>query len=529
MWNDPDLNSSRGHASSGAPLNYRDRKANAKKDELSAFGYEALFFQADSMAEAIEQGQWLITWQGEDPSSEYALRLDRYDVRNLLDDQRLFIGPREIHHDNFLSDPSEFDEERFEDLDSDEELLFDMDEDERKDYLDRKQERREGSSYKGVHYDYDGNQDEQVQEPAFYLHFDVPEGMATPESEKTLALIERTAKFVNSSSEPTMEIILQAKQATNPNFAFMSKRHHLFQFYKHVRWLMQTGLYEYAEEVRQREVEEARAEQEELVRKAAALAERERRLLHVDLDKVIEKTIEFLKAHQLDPVYEKKLLSITDARFEFMRPGHMWHDYYTTRRREIFHSQEEHSRLSGNLHVEAAQATAHMEMEPLESAMEITRGTIAGNTLETTSAALGSENDSTSLQAVRVQQLNTSSNDSNSRGSSSSRADEMRRLDRLQRIKDLFKQKQRKDSGEAAIMVGQQQQQQAQEQEQQDAAADVAMAEFDNVAGDGGGACPSRPTRSRSRSRAGSRSPPRSRSHSPDSSLRKRTRLQSDE
>jgi hypothetical protein len=77
MWNDPDLDSTRGQTSSGAPLNYRDRKANAKKDELSAFGYEALLFQADNMAEAIEQGQWLITWQGEDPSNEYALWLDR--------------------------------------------------------------------------------------------------------------------------------------------------------------------------------------------------------------------------------------------------------------------------------------------------------------------------------------------------------------------------------------------------------------------------------------------------------------------
>jgi hypothetical protein len=59
----------------------------------------------------------------------------RYDVRNLLDDQRLYTGPREIYDDHFLNDPSKLDEERFEDLDSDEELLFDMEEDERKDFL----------------------------------------------------------------------------------------------------------------------------------------------------------------------------------------------------------------------------------------------------------------------------------------------------------------------------------------------------------------------------------------------------------
>lgn len=44
--------------------------------------------------------------------------------------------------------------------------------------IDRKQEQQEGSSYRGVHYDYDGNQEDQVLEPTFHLHFDVPEGMA---------------------------------------------------------------------------------------------------------------------------------------------------------------------------------------------------------------------------------------------------------------------------------------------------------------------------------------------------------------
>ncbi|KAF9542154.1 hypothetical protein EC957_002305 [Mortierella hygrophila] len=470
MWNDPNLDSTSGQtAAQGVPLNYRDRKANAIKNELSAFGYEALLFQADSVAEAIEQGQWLITWQGEDPSSEYALWLDRYDVRNLLDDQRLFTGPREIYDNYFLNDSDELDEERFEDLDSDEELLFDMDEDERRDYLDRKQEQQEGSSYRGVHYDYDDSQEDQVLEPIFHLHFDVPEGMAVPENEKTLALIERTAKFVNSSTEPTMEIILQAKQAANPNFAFMSKRHHLFQFYKHVRWLMQTGLYEYAEEVRQREEEEARAEQEELERKAAALAEKELRL-RLDLVKVIEKTIEFLKEHQDDPVYEKKLLSITDIRFEFMRPGHAWHDYYTTMKREIFNShiiQTSHSGSDAGLITEQSATLSETEKRSNEdSAMGISEATIVDDTKETTSSAAGHD----TLHASLVSEASSAS---------SGRTDEMRRLDRLQRIKELFKQKQRKDSDEGVDQVLVQALVPSQEQEEQGAAAtsDIEMTE----------------------------------------------------
>lgn len=80
---------------------------------------------------------------------------NRYDVRNLLDDQRLYTGPREIHDNHFLNDSDELNEERFEDLDSDEELLFDMDEDERKDYLGKAAGRNNArlfSFYYSAHY-----------------------------------------------------------------------------------------------------------------------------------------------------------------------------------------------------------------------------------------------------------------------------------------------------------------------------------------------------------------------------------------
>ncbi|KAG0331714.1 hypothetical protein BG000_010652 [Podila horticola] len=262
MWNDPDLDQ-RLEQRHPRHKSREDKKIGELKEQLTAFGYESFLFRNDGVAEAIEHGQLLITWQGQDPSDPGALWLDRYDARNLLDDQRYFSGPRDILDDNILQDPyvDEVDDERYVDLDSDEELLFDMDEDEREEHLARKRDSRETSQYKGIRYNYDPHQQES-QEPTFQLHFDVPEGMVVPDSKKILALIERTAKFVNNSSEPTMEIILQAKQATNANFAFMSRRHHLFQFYKHVRYLMQTGLYEYEEEVMQREEEEAKAEEE---------------------------------------------------------------------------------------------------------------------------------------------------------------------------------------------------------------------------------------------------------------------------
>ncbi|KAF9585830.1 hypothetical protein BGW38_000541 [Lunasporangiospora selenospora] len=307
MWNDPDLDSHSRQSQRGGKKNDK-----APKEDLTAFGYECLLFRNDGLSEAIEQGRMLITWQGLDPEDEDALWVDRgiliaypmvtirrkqgdygrsvvhlltitavssslehlrYDARNLLDNTRYFLGPVELSENSGLDAP-DLDEERFEDLDSEEEFMFDMDEDERDDYLAQKREQESESSYKGVHYDYDGTASLPVQEPTFRVHFDVPEGMSVPDTEKTLALIERTAKFVNSSSEPAMEAILQGKQATNPSFAFLSRRHHLFAFYKHIRWLMQTGLYEILEDYRQREADEAKAEEEDKLRQEAnAVAE----------------------------------------------------------------------------------------------------------------------------------------------------------------------------------------------------------------------------------------------------------------
>ncbi|KAG0204965.1 hypothetical protein BGX28_003266 [Mortierella sp. GBA30] len=341
MWNDPDLDSHRNQSSSSTSA-ANDHRSRASKDDISAFGYECFLFDNDGVADAIEQGQLLITWQGQDPADENALWLDRYDVRNLLDDERLFSGHRDIYDLHFLSETLDLDQERFEDLDSDEELLFDMDEDERKEHLENKHENK-NYQYKGAHYEYDKEGPGSVQDSTFHLHFDVPEGMAVPDSEKSLALIERTAKFVNNSSEPTMEIILQAKQATNPNFAFMSRRHHLFQFYKHVRWLMQTGLYESLEDSKRREAEEATVEEEE-TRKATEAADakdKDEPRLHVDTEKVIEKMIGFLSAYEDMPIFEERILSQNDPKFHFMMPDDPWYGYYKLKRDESRKSSSE--------------------------------------------------------------------------------------------------------------------------------------------------------------------------------------------
>ncbi|KAG0258010.1 hypothetical protein BG011_003589 [Mortierella polycephala] len=491
MWNDPDLDSHRDQPSTTVLSGSRAQRNKTSKEELTAFGYECLLFRNDGLADAIEQGQMLITWQGQDPASEDALWLDRYDARNLLDDERLFTYPREVYDQEFQLEATDLDEDRFEDLDSDEEILFDMDEDEREEYLARKCEENEQHEYRGVHYDYDKDSSEQVNELAFQLHFEVPEGMAIPESEKTLALIERTAKFVSTSSEPMMEIILQAKQATNPNFAFMSRRHRLFQFYKHVRWLMQTGLYEYAEDARLREAEEARAELEQSVpvttEGESKICDSQESALHFDIEKVIEKTIEFLGAHDCASLFEEWLLSLNDTKFQFMKPSHPWHEHYVRRR----HETKEAQNSIGGAHGEAISISNPTAID-LEHA-RVDDECQPGRLLLSEEANIIHGHKTVTLRAM-----------------------EMQRLDRLQRVKELLQQKHKatlKTIDEAVVAA-----EMAESWNKSGAQKQGSSTTFSS--------CDSH-SRPRSRSRSRSWSSSRSRSSSPDMPQRKRVRRNS--
>src|SRR5688572_32353887 len=66
-----------------------------------------------------------------------------------------------------------------------------------------------------------------------------------PSDNRIDEIIERTAKFINSSTDPQMEIVIQAKQSNNPSFSFLNKDDPLYLYYKHVRLLLQTGLSAY--------------------------------------------------------------------------------------------------------------------------------------------------------------------------------------------------------------------------------------------------------------------------------------------
>ncbi|KAJ1833871.1 hypothetical protein LPJ63_002420 [Coemansia sp. RSA 2711] len=83
---------------------------------------------------------------------------------------------------------------------------------------------------------------------SFAPSFAVPDGTHTPRTQCHFQIIEQTARFI--ADQPAkravqMEIMIQGKQGTNPNFDFLNRADSLHPFYTHLLWLMRSGLYAY--------------------------------------------------------------------------------------------------------------------------------------------------------------------------------------------------------------------------------------------------------------------------------------------
>lgn len=63
-----------------------------------------------------------------------------------------------------------------------------------------------------------------------------------PKSVKQNARIEKTALFI-SQQGPQMEILLKTKQATNPQFGFLTQDDALYRYYRHLVMAFKTGRY----------------------------------------------------------------------------------------------------------------------------------------------------------------------------------------------------------------------------------------------------------------------------------------------
>ncbi|CAO3680483.1 unnamed protein product [Umbelopsis ramanniana] len=335
------------------PQQYRNRRKRKAKDkekapeeELLIFGYEARIFTNDEAAKRIDGGKHLIPWQGiqDDP-----ILLDRFDVRNLLDDLNELKSKNKASSTDSEDEDELLDAERYADLDSDEEELFQMsDEDERDQYVEEKRKRRKmEQEQKTFQYSYDDQpqptsnsivEEESLPEEAIEdinCNFQIPSDLEKPKTQKQVDIIEKTAKFIASSSTEAaqMEITIQAKQASNPLFAFLHKDNKLYKFYRHILWLSNSGLSGYGSSDSDSDADEDKTnESNDKIEDTKKSAEQPN---NVDIHEAIEKTAAFVA--KAGPSLESKIKekNLGNPKFAFLQPWNEYHAYYRSRVEEI--------------------------------------------------------------------------------------------------------------------------------------------------------------------------------------------------
>ncbi|KAK2587323.1 hypothetical protein KPH14_003041 [Odynerus spinipes] len=253
------------------------RKKNGEEEpqELLVFGYSCKLFRDDDKAKMIDQGKHLIPWMGDN-----TLKIDRYDGRGALGDLRIHEPPaggfdqRTILTEDELKVEQLCDEERYRSLynnDAEDSMYHEEEMKRLHQALDSE------NPYTQVAYNY--NEDENSQkstcedsqspkqsegsheeDQAFVPppDLEIPEGMLVPETQKLNAIITKTALFI-SRQGGQMEILLKAKQANNPQFAFLSIDEPLHPYYKFVLEAIKTGKYN---PEKQPEKEESEPEEE---------------------------------------------------------------------------------------------------------------------------------------------------------------------------------------------------------------------------------------------------------------------------
>ncbi|KAI8145232.1 hypothetical protein BJV82DRAFT_605443 [Fennellomyces sp. T-0311] len=280
------------------------RKRHKRGDEFLVFGYEARIFNDKATAIKVNKGQYLIPWQ----SNDNCYMMDRYDVRHLLPDL-----PRASQTHSVPKD-KELDQERYADLDSEEEALFDMSEDEREAHVEEKRRQRQKKEEKSFQaYNYEGQRMAVQKELA--AQYKAPADMAVPASPEQASIIADTAKAARASANPNLfEIKMQARQANNPLYAFLSKRDTLYPFYKHLSWLLSSGLGAYGDS-------DSDSEEEDKPDKPT----------DDEVTNAIEKTAQFVA--RSGPDLEQKIRGrhAHDPKFAFLNQHHKYHAYYQSR------------------------------------------------------------------------------------------------------------------------------------------------------------------------------------------------------
>jgi len=193
-------------------------------------GYPSKIFGNEKLALYIHEEHHLIPWQGSDQKR----MMDRYDVRNLLDNEKHFVEQkRKSDADARPEDEIALDVERYRDL-----FAPPQEEEEDPKINEDDQEERKADppgSYNNVGFQYEEDLQKKIdnKEEPYTPPFPVPPNITIP-SETQHSIILKTAKFAAVQGTKG-ELILKLKQSNNSKFDFMSNNNALHPYYQFIK------------------------------------------------------------------------------------------------------------------------------------------------------------------------------------------------------------------------------------------------------------------------------------------------------
>ncbi|KAI8993475.1 hypothetical protein BDB01DRAFT_832289 [Pilobolus umbonatus] len=252
----------------------KERVEAVKEEELLVYGYEARVFRDDTIAKDIENGKYLIPWRSDNAYYDY--KLDRYDVRHLVDSKSDF----DVSEAALLE--REYDDERYADLD----------------YT------KEYNTENGIDW--------------IVIEMLIIIMMNPPLTREQLSIQLEVSKQIGSSKNANLEEIrIQAKNGNNPYYSFLNKRDPLYPFYKHLLWISNSGLNMYGDS--------SDSEEEEV---SSRVTGSDPIMPPDDILSIIMKTAEYVSkaGDQLEDHIRNKKLG--DPKFQFLDPSHSYYSYF---------------------------------------------------------------------------------------------------------------------------------------------------------------------------------------------------------
>jgi len=223
-----------------------DPYAHLDQSDLLVFGYASKIFRDDAKALSIDRGESFIPWMGDSN-----LKLDRYDGRIHLTSVEPYLPSK--HSTSELEEYERAEEELCE-----EERWRALYKDDLDEAHEEEEEKKRQTAAGQIGFSYEENgeelpaqgpelppdhtlpeeeeeEEEYVPDPALQVTTD----LVLPPTIKLYSVILKTAKFLSTQGQQ-MEILLKAKQASNPAFQFLNPMDPLYTFFKHLVYMIKT-------------------------------------------------------------------------------------------------------------------------------------------------------------------------------------------------------------------------------------------------------------------------------------------------